>query len=143
MEYITREEEGCLFCEKRDYVVHSGRHAYVMLNAFPYNHGHLMVAPYRHVHDLEELNDDESGEIIDLVKLSQDVLKRLLKPDGFNIGINIGKVAGAGEEHLHIHVVPRWEGDTNFMPILAEVRVIPEHLESTYEKLTEAFRDKL
>lgn len=125
--------------DREAYITYRGKKAFVMLNAFPYANGHLMVAPYRHVVNIEGLTPEESIEVFDLVKKSVRALKRSIRPHGFNIGINIGKAAGAGFKHFHIHIVPRWAGDTNFMPVLAEVKVLPEHLEKSYEKISRAF----
>jgi len=113
----------------------------VIMNKFPYNNGHLMVVPNRHCIDLDQLGDEEFQELSYLMKASIQVLKEFLHPQGFNIGMNIGKVGGAGEEHIHFHIVPRWTGDTNFMPVLGETKIIPEYLERTYQKLHSAFRD--
>jgi ATP adenylyltransferase len=112
-----------------------GKYSFIVLNAYPYNNGHLMIAPYRHVVYPNDLTVEESMEIMDFISLSIDVLKRALSPDGFNIGVNIGRAAGAGVEHLHFHVVPRWIGDTNFMPTLSETKVISQHIRSTFEVL--------
>lgn len=151
MQYILGEKpEGCIFCvkpgERRDaenYILHRGRTCFVIMNIFPYNNGHLMIAPYRHVPSLVDLNDEELLELMKVLNLSLRALEDALNPHGFNIGVNLGKVAGAGvEDHVHIHVVPRWHGDTNFMPILAETKVMPQHLRETYGKLKESF-DKL
>lgn len=117
-------------------VVLRGRHCFVVLNAYPYNAGHLMVVPYRQVAGLEELNDEESLELIQLSQRCVRALRATLKPNGFNVGLNLGKCAGAGiVEHLHLHVVPRWEGDTNFMPVLGATGVLPEALQETAAKL--------
>ncbi|MCX8168812.1 MAG: HIT domain-containing protein [Candidatus Methanomethylicia archaeon] len=124
---LNRDDE--LFILKR------GLHSYIVLNAYPYNNGHLMITPYRHVIYPNDLSKEEILEVMDFISLSIDILKRAFSPDGFNIGVNIGKAAGAGVEHLHFHVVPRWFGDTNFMPILSEVKVIPQHIKSTFESL--------
>ena len=113
----------------------------VIMNKFPYNNGHLMVVPKRHCIDIDQLGDEEFQELSYLLKASTQVLKECLHPHGFNIGMNIGKVGGAGEEHNHFHIVPRWTGDTNFMPVLSETKIIPEYLERTYQKLHSAFRD--
>jgi ATP adenylyltransferase len=113
-----------------------GEHAFVMLNAFPYTNGHLMVAPVRHTADMNDLSDEELLEVMHLVRESVNLLREAYRPDGFNIGINLGRAAGAGiVDHLHWHIVPRWNGDTNFMPVLADVRVIPDSLDNTYTKL--------
>jgi len=148
MEYIlsdkdVRQAEGCVFCTKlaeekdaENYVVWRGTHCAIVLNLYPYNNGHLLVIPYAHVSSLEDLSVQAQGEIILTVSKSLGLLRQAMQPHGFNIGINIGKAAGAGiEPHVHIHVVPRWEGDTNFMPVLAETRVIPEWLDDTYANL--------
>jgi len=106
------------------------------MNSYPYNPGHLMVAPYRHIANLEELIDEELHEHFQIVSRGIKLLRRVFNPGGFNIGINMGKVAGAGiDEHVHTHIVPRWQGDTNFMPVIADVRVVPQALAETYEKL--------
>jgi ATP adenylyltransferase len=112
-----------------------------MMNLFPYNSGHLMVAPYRHVKNLEALPEETALELFALTALSLRTLRAEIRPEGFNIGINVGRVSGAGiEGHLHLHIVPRWNGDTNFMPLFAETRVIPEHLQGTYHRLHGRFR---
>ncbi len=149
MEYITEEPRpGCLFCrvienpEDKDaaLVVWRAEGAIVLLNKFPYNPGHAMVAPLAHVGALEDLDDAQSAELMRALKRTVAVLKALLKPEGFNIGANIGRVAGAGiPDHVHLHVVPRWNGDTNFMPVLADVKVVNEHVLQTAAKLSEAF----
>jgi ATP adenylyltransferase len=114
----------------------------VIMNRYPYINGHLLVAPVRHVPDLESLDQDELLDLMETVRRSIGILKRVMKPEGFNVGLNLGRVAGAGlEAHLHYHIVPRWNGDTNYMTVLGEVRVIPEHLEATYEKLLKRFRE--
>ncbi len=144
MEYIMMEKpEGCIFCDKpgedRDadnYILHREESNFVILNSYPYNPGHLMVVPYRHVAHLEELTDGELTEHFRLVNRVTEALTRELGPGGINLGMNLGKVAGAGiEGHIHTHVVPRWEGDTNFMPVISHTRVIPEDLASTFAKL--------
>ena len=149
LQYVAKEKSGgCIFCDKplagddrAAYLVHRGSLAYVMLNAFPYNNGHIMVAPYAHIADLEELPPDTLHEMMDLAQLATRALKSSFNPDGLNLGFNLGAAAGAGiKDHLHLHLVPRWIGDTNFMPVIGDVRVIPESLEQTYDKLTEAFR---
>lgn len=149
MEYIktASKEKGCLFCIKnkgennrKNLVVYKGEYAFVIMNRFPYNSGHLMVAPLRHVADIENLREKEGLEFLRLISLSIKVLKKLFKPMGFNLGINLGRVAGAGVlGHIHIHIVPRWEGDTNFMPVLSNIKVIPEALDTTYEKIYRGF----
>ena len=136
----------CIFCtfprEGRDRergILIQGRLAFVILNMYPYNSGHLMVVPHRHVADPVDLTDDEHLEMMHLTKASIRALREVYRPEGFNIGVNIGHAAGAGiADHLHTHVVPRWVGDTNFMPILGETKVLPEELGVTYDRLTAA-----
>lgn len=145
MAYImSNKNEGCVFCEDsmRDdcYVLHEGTCAFVIMNRFPYTNGHLLVAPHRHVADLEALTQEESQEMFELARVCVAVLKAAIKPDGFNIGINLGKAGGAGvDDHVHLHVVPRWTGDTNFMTSLAETRVIPEDVCKTCKILLPYF----
>ena len=150
MEYILSEKgKGCIFCEKiadnddqANYILQRGKKCYVMLNLYPYNNGHLMVVPYQHVPSLEQLEEDTLTEMMLMVNRGLEVLRRAMNPDGFNVGINIGKAAGAGiEEHVHIHVVPRWKADTNFMPVFSNTRVIPELVDDTYRKLKDAWDD--
>lgn len=148
LQYVTQDKpSGCIFCEKSqatddaaNLIVHRGRLAFVMLNTFPYNNGHLMVAPYAHLADLEALPPDTLHEMMDLAQLAARALKAKFNPDGLNLGLNLGAAAGAGiKDHLHLHLVPRWQGDTNFMPVIGDVRVIPQSLEDSYRLLTEAF----
>jgi ATP adenylyltransferase len=149
MDYIhEKKEEGCIFCKKplekkdeKNLILYRGKRAFVVMNKFPYNNGHLMIVPKRHCTDLEELNINEFQELFDVMKISTQALKASLSPHGFNIGFNIGKAGGAGKDHLHLHVVPRWMGDTNFMPTLAETKIIPETLNETYRKLRSVFED--
>ena len=144
---LSPKRKKCFLCEaaksnndEENLVVFRGYTCFVILNRYPYNNGHLMIATYRHVGDLAELNMAELFELNFLAQLALRALRRAMKPDGFNIGLNLGKVAGAGvKDHIHVHVVPRWEGDTNFMPVLAETKVIPEALDSTYKKLKKEF----
>ncbi|MGH7261060.1 MAG: HIT family protein [Nitrospiraceae bacterium] len=150
MAYIknARKPAKCIFCvkagERRDaanLLLHRGRHGLVLMNLFPYNSGHLLVAPYAHVKSLEQLPDEAALDLLALTNLSLKVLRAEIKPEGFNIGINLGRVSGAGiEAHVHLHIVPRWNGDTNFMPLFGETRVMPEHLQTTYRKLLARFR---
>jgi len=149
IKYIQMEKvEGCILCEKprqnsdaQNYILHRGKKNFVMLNSYPYNPGHLMIAPYRHVTSLEELTSEERHEHFEIVSRSIKILRQAFNPGGFNIGINIGKVGGAGiDEHVHTHIVPRWQGDTNFMPVVSDVRVIPEALAETYDKLKGKFK---
>jgi len=146
IKYILGKKEGCIFCDKmkenkdrENYILLRGKTGFVMLNTFPYNNGHLMVASYKHVPDFDGLDEGELGELIGLVKTCTQILNKTLKPEGFNIGINLGKVAGAGVEgHIHIHIVPRWEGDTSFISTVGDTKIIPESLEDTYGKLLSA-----
>ena len=125
--------------DEANYVIARERSCYALLNAYPYTGGHLMVVPYKAAKDLTELTDEELTELMRLTRRCQQALTRVMRPDGFNIGMNLGKVAGAGIlGHLHIHVVPRWEGDTNFMPVLADTRVLPEALSEVAAKLRAA-----
>jgi ATP adenylyltransferase len=149
LQYVAKEKvPGCIFCDKpkagddrANYIVHRGTLAYVILNAFPYNNGHIMVAPYAHIADFEELPPAVLHEMMDLAQLGTRALKDSFSPDGLNLGFNVGAAAGAGiKDHLHLHLVPRWVGDTNFMPVIGDVRVIPESLAQTYDKLSEAFK---
>ena len=138
----------CLFCnllkakdDREKLMLFRGRHAFVVMNRFPYNNGHLMVAPNRHTATLEKLGPAESAELFRLVQKSLAALRRALKPQGFNVGANLGRVSGAGVTgHVHVHIVPRWLGDVNFMPLLSETKVISEHLSQTYERLKTRFR---
>ena len=149
MDYILGGRKGgCFFCRnlkerknEKNLILYQGEYTFVVMNRYPYTNGHLMVVPKRHCHGLEKLDDRELKELFDLLKASTQVLKSSLHPHGFNIGMNIGKVGGAGEDHLHIHSVPRWTGDTNFMPVIGETKIIPEYLEKTYQKLHSAFMD--
>jgi ATP adenylyltransferase len=152
MDYILSDQEGqsCIFCPVSDrgqdnerLILYVGALSTVMMNRFPYNNGHLLVAPVQHVSGLDQLSDEESLALLGMVRRSIDVLKEMMKPEGFNVGLNLGNVAGAGmEDHMHFHIVPRWNGDTNYMTVLGEVRVIPEHIKETYRKLRTEF-DKL
>ena len=150
MEYILNEKpHGCIFCigdepadDHERLILHRGSFSFVMLNRYPYTNGHLLVVPYRHTSDLDELNHDEMFDLLDTVRLSRNVLQSAANPQGYNIGLNLGKAAGAGvDEHLHFHVVPRWNGDTNYMSVISDVRVMPENLMVTYDKLCRVFRE--
>ncbi len=147
IEYITGPKGGeCIFCEasagtgeEANRVVLRGAHCFTMLNAFPYAPGHLMIAPHRHLAELEQLHADELLEMMQEAQTMIRCLREVMSPDGFNVGLNLGTVAGAGiADHLHLHVVPRWGGDTNFMPLLADTHVIPQALEATRQALGEA-----
>jgi ATP adenylyltransferase len=148
LEYVqgADEQEGCVFClallDETDepLVVHRGERAFVLLNKFPYAAGHLMVAPTRHVDGLGDLDDEEALELHRLTAAALRALEGALRPEGYNVGWNLGRVAGAGVvDHIHLHVVPRWAGDTNFMPVLADVKVIPEALADTKRRLEAAW----
>jgi ATP adenylyltransferase len=149
IDYILSEKPaGCIFCEKsltpstdkQDFVIYRGTSAFVLMNIYPYNNGHLMIAPYAHVPSLTELLPAQLTEVFLLTQLCETVLRHTFQPEGFNIGINLGKVAGAGiETHLHVHIVPRWNGDTNYMTAISHVRVIPQALEQAYQQLQPAF----
>jgi len=150
IEYITGEPEepGCLFCnafkdndDKKRLIVHRGETAFAMLNKYPYIGGHLLIVPVRHASQLKSLKDPERAELFNMTIDAVDALKRAMKPHGFNVGVNIGRVAGAGiPGHIHVHVVPRWNGDNNFMAVLGETRMVNEHLDRTYEKLRAHWR---
>ena len=149
LEYVEAADEqpGCVFClaaERDDdgdsLVVHRGERAFVVLNKFPYSSGHVMVAPHRHVGELGALDDAEALDVHRLSVAALGALEATYRPHGFNLGWNLGRIAGAGVvDHVHLHVVPRWTGDTNFMPVLADVKVMPEHLTATREKLAAAW----
>jgi ATP adenylyltransferase len=148
-EYVTTagEDEGCIFCDHLEegddraaHILYRGTRAFVILNAFPYNTGHLMVAPMRHVGDIGELEDEERTEMMSLSTDSVAIIRDALKAHGFNLGMNLGTVAGAGiPGHIHMHVVPRWGGDTNFMPVVGRTKVLPEMIEQTDAKLRPLF----
>ena len=149
LEYVQHADEGgeCIFCraaalpeDEPELVVHRGELAFVLLNKFPYASGHLMVAPYRHGSAFDDLEDAEALEMQRLSVAAIEALRAVFAPEGFNVGWNLGAVAGGSiSGHLHEHVVPRWGGDTNFMPVLADVKVLPEHLEATRARLTEVW----
>ena len=143
-------EDICVFCaaqnseitDKKSLVVYKGDLNFIMLNLYPYNNGHLMIIPYRHISDYMELTEKELNEITALNKMAITVLRKIMKPHGFNFGANIGKAAGAGiHTHLHFHLVPRWNGDTNFMPVLGEVKIISQDLLETKSKIIDGFRE--
>lgn len=149
MAYIDQnsEESGCIFCDKHqardpraELVLALTAHSVVMLNKYPYANGHLLLAPKRHEKELSHLTADEYCDLNEALRRAIDVVHKVLKPGGLNVGMNLGKCAGAGvENHLHWHVVPRWEGDTNFMPVVSETRVIPQHLVDSYDQLQAHF----
>ncbi len=152
IEYIrSPKHDGCIFCdfpkEDRDrerLILYRGEHSFIIMNNYPYNPGHVMIAPYRHVGKWEDLTDDELLEIMELSQLMIKALKKAMNPHGFNMGVNLGRVAGAGiDDHVHLHIVPRWNGDTNFMPVIADTKVIPESLEEAYDELKKAIDEVL
>jgi ATP adenylyltransferase len=142
-----RSAKTCVFCVKAaqtddlaNLIVHRGKSAYVLLNLYPYNNGHLLVAPYHHTALLNEIDEECSQEIMALTRRSQAVLETVYQPQGYNIGMNLGTAAGAGiADHLHLHIVPRWNGDTNFMPVLSETKVLPDSLEHSARLLRDAW----
>ncbi len=151
IDYILgkEKEEGCIFCNKprsdrdeENLIAHRADGAYTIMNKFPYSNGHLLVCPYKHVSDICDLNDHENSLVLQEVRRAVKVLRRVMNPDAFNIGLNLGETAGAGiEEHLHYHIVPRWSGDVNFISVLDDVRVIPEHIRSVWLKLRNCFNE--
>ncbi len=140
---LPQSRTGCVFCDAvassddlGSLIVHRGKAAFVLLNLFPYNSGHLLVVPYLHTAQLSDLDDDASLELWTLTKRAQKALESVMHPEGYNLGMNLGTVSGAGiADHLHLHIVPRWNGDTNFMPVLADIKVLPDALENTCRKL--------
>lgn len=151
MEYILSDKSnttGCVFCkmiadppdrDRDNYLLYRGERACIILNLYPYNNGHMMVIPYMHISQLDELPPDVQTEMMRLTSLGIRLLRQTMNPQGFNLGANIGKTAGSGiDSHVHMHIVPRWAGDTNFMPVIAHTRVIPESLEQVYDRLKSA-----
>ncbi|MBM3457581.1 MAG: HIT domain-containing protein [Armatimonadetes bacterium] len=147
MAYVgVPQPEGCVFCRapqgeelRRELVLHRGEHCFLIMNMFPYNNGHLMSVPYRHTADFPGLTAEEQGELLKLAQYGVRALTEAFRPDGFNLGMNLGRCAGAGiADHLHLHAVPRWNGDTNFMPVLGETRVLPDALFSSYDRIRAA-----
>lgn len=144
------KDKECFFCkmleenkDSENYIIYRGKFNFIVLNKYPYSPGHLMVVPYSHIGQLSDLRDDASLEFINLIDYSIRLLKAAFEPQGFNVGMNIGKVAGAGvEDHIHAHIVPRWIGDSNFITVIGETRVISEALEETYQKLIDAIQNK-
>ena len=153
MKYIeeidTGDAGGCIFCNKpkeakdrENLIVHRGEKCFVILNKFPYNNGHLLIVPYAHTCELSDLDADTMLEMMQTVEFVVTAMKKIMRPDGFNVGMNLGRSAGAGiAEHFHLHVVPRWNGDTNFMPVIGGTKVISESLEDSYEKIKNALED--
>ena len=150
LDYIQGPKpDECIFCAKPaadddedSYIVHRGERCFVILNAFPYNNGHVMIAPYRHLPSIEELDETELLELMTLARRSLAALGEAYAPEGYNLGINQGKIAGAGvEDHVHLHVVPRWGADTNFMPVIGDTRVLPQSLKDSYKALKQRFTE--
>jgi len=147
---LAPKYEGCIFCsypkqsrerDKENLLLYRGDKAFIIMNRYPYNPGHTLICPYRHISELSELEMDEKVELVELIDLIIAATREEMSPHGFNVGLNIGCVAGAGMgNHLHFHVVPRWNGDTSFMPVFADVQVVPEALEETYDKLKKAIK---
>ncbi|MEZ4599322.1 MAG: HIT domain-containing protein [Syntrophotaleaceae bacterium] len=146
-----KTEDGCVFCvvgkeaeDQKRLILCRGSSSFIMMNKYPYTNGHLLIAPYRHVSDVEDLSEEEVFEMHRLLVRAKKALHNCSRPQGFNIGVNLGSIAGAGiADHLHMHLVPRWTGDTNFMPVFADVRVIPQHLEETYAILCRCFAEMI
>ena len=145
IKYITGDkEEGCIFCkkpkegnDKDNLILYTGETSFIIMNRYPYSNGHLMTVPYKHTNNFSDLTQEERLELMNLTAKCVDILQ-VIKPEGFNIGMNLGKTGGAGiDDHLHFHIVPRWSGDNNFMPVIGDIRVMPEYLEDTYETLKE------
>lgn len=152
MEYImAKKTDGCLFCTKfsenddeKNFILKRSVHNYAILNTYPYTNGHIIIASNKHISSVENMDNEELLDFMSLTKLCISCLKTRLCPEGFNLGANLGRAAGAGVEgHFHMHIVPRWHGDTNFMPLISEARVIPEHLSSTYRKLLSFFKAEI
>ncbi len=156
LEYILKDaapgkQKVCIFCfypagnsvkDKENLVLYRGKLSFMIMNRYPYNTGHIMIAPYRHIGCFQELSKEELENITLLIKTGLNAIKEAFAPEGFNIGINQGKTAGAGyEEHIHVHVVPRWNGDTNFMPVISDTKVLPESLRDTYDKIKEKLHE--
>ena len=148
LKYITADkEEGCIFCkkpkegnDKENLILYNGETSYIIMNRYPYSNGHLMTVPYKHTNNFSELDQEERLELMNLTAKCIDILQAI-KPEGFNIGMNLGRTGGAGiDDHLHFHIVPRWNGDNNFMPVIGDVRVMPEYLEETYETLSKQLK---
>jgi len=152
MEYILDNNKpgGCIFCDKpgeekdrENLILFRGKKYFVIMNKYPYNNGHIMITPYAHVSDVTLLEGEIMADIALEMQRSIAILKEVMNPDGFNVGVNLGKAAGAGiDDHLHLHIVPRWNGDTNFMPVLADTRVMPEYLDETYMKLKPLYKEE-
>ena len=148
MGYITADKPaGCVFCigngrggDRERLVLHRSERSYVIMNRYPYSNGHLMVIPYRHISSLDDLGDGELLDLMKTLRLARRAIESVLSPQGFNIGMNLGHAAGAGvDDHIHFHIVPRWQGDTNYMTVTADIRVIPEAMAATFSKLQPFF----
>lgn len=146
MAYIKGgKQDGCIFCKdsirNESFVLFEGENSFIMINRYPYTSGHLMIIPFRHISKVENLTAKEKIEIFNLLDMAIGALEKAMKPEGFNVGINLGKAAGAGvDDHIHVHIVPRWTGDTNFMCTVGDVRVIPEDVAKTWELLRPHFK---
>ncbi len=145
MAYIKnfKKQKGCLFCraskskkDKKNLIIYRSAHSFAMLNLYPYNNGHILVSPFRHVKTIELLSEAETLDLMETVKYVKSRLDKVLRPGGFNIGINVGRCAGAGiDKHMHVHVVPRWNGDVNFMPVISKTKIISQSLQALYGEL--------
>lgn len=142
IKYLRENSKTCLFCragrskeDKKNYVILRNKRCFSMLNLFPYNNGHTLISPYRHIKDFSLLNEAELLDLFELLKKTRSVLDKILKPESYNLGLNLGKSAGRGIEHLHIHLVPRWHGDTNFMPVIFDTKIISQSLDDLYAHL--------
>lgn len=152
MRYITAQDksegEGCIFCfkpqadkDRDNLILYRSSRNFVIMNLYPYNNGHMMVVPYQHAPDLNSLPDETLLDFMQTTQKCLTALKETMKPDGFNLGINLGRVAGAGiDDHVHLHIVPRWNGDTNFMPVIGDIKVMPEYINATYDRLLQEFK---
>ncbi len=143
----NKKDKGCVFCDikKEDdekvFILYRGNKNYIVLNLFPYNNGHILIVPYEHASSPEDVSEETLFEMFSLMRKSLKILRKVYNPDGFNIGMNLGRVSGAGvPDHFHLHIVPRWEGDYNFMPLLSETKLFFEGVEKTYEKLKKEFK---
>jgi ATP adenylyltransferase len=144
---VDKKDDGCIFCTKpaenddrKNYILHRGKKAFVLMNLYPYNNGHLMVIPYQHTADMLDLPAETASEVWSLLCSAKKALYAAIRPDAFNIGMNIGRTAGAGiDQHIHIHIVPRWNGDTNFMPVIGETKIISQGIDETYDILLPLF----
>jgi ATP adenylyltransferase len=147
---LTAKQKSCVFCrilaspqDKKHLIFIRKPYAYAVLNLYPYSNGHCLVVPNRHVGDISQLPQEEYAGLMELLKEGKDLLQKVLKPQGFNVGLNLGRIAGAGiPEHVHLHIVPRWEGDHNFMPVTAATKVISQSLSVTYKKLNDAYTQR-